>query len=347
MPYRRLIFFGAVAVALPACFLYGFLSGATRLPPYPWLTAIRQRLQASGDARFTAVPAEFANLDLHPLMRLASSTDVSARRAQITELLWHRPDVPHNRMPDRVERGVSDPRFADLKNLSRIDRLTVTMEYGVDSVVYLLHPLQARRGLVIYHEGHEGNGDIRQGKATVQFFLARGYTVAAFALPLLGENSRPVVALPTAGSLQLTLHQQFALLSGPEFTPLKFFVEPVVAVLNFAQDDETLAPIAMVGISGGGWVTELVAAVDPRITASYPVAGSLPIALRTPDEFWDWEEYAPELFAITNELEIYALGAVGAGRRQLQIFNQYDPCCFSGVRFRQYDTLVAQTVTQL
>ncbi|MDD5110310.1 MAG: hypothetical protein PHI63_03770, partial [Patescibacteria group bacterium] len=38
---------------------------------------------------------------------------------------------------------------------------------------------------------------------------------------------------------------------------------------------------------------------------------------------------------------------VGAGRRQLQIFNQYDPCCFSGVRFRQYDTLVAQTVTQL
>ena len=34
--------------------------------------------------------------------------------------------------------------------------------------------------------------------------------------------------------------------------------------------------IVMAGLSGGGWTTTISAAIDPRITLSMPIAGSMP-----------------------------------------------------------------------
>ena len=38
----------------------------------------------------------------------------------------------------------------------------------------------------------------------------------------------------------------------------------------------------MAGLSGGGWTTTFAAAIDKRITGSFPIAGSVPCSMRNP-----------------------------------------------------------------
>ena len=56
-----------------------------------------------------------------------------------------------------VESDISDSRYNDFQNLKRIDRLTVEMEYGINSVSYLFIPEQSSEKLILYHQGHGGD----------------------------------------------------------------------------------------------------------------------------------------------------------------------------------------------
>ena len=60
-----------------------------------------------------------------------------------------------------------------------------------------------------------------------------------------------------------------------------YFIEPVVLSINHAlalgYDPHR---IYLMGKSGGGWTTTLAAAVDPRITVSFPIAGSVPLDIK-------------------------------------------------------------------
>jgi PhoPQ-activated pathogenicity-related protein len=48
--------------------------------------------------------------------------------------------------------------------------------------------------------------------------------------------------------------------------------------VGWCADAEALGykHIVMAGLSGGGWTTTISAAIDPRITLSMPIAGSMP-----------------------------------------------------------------------
>ena len=69
---------------------------------------------------------------------------------------------------------------------------------------------------------------------------------------------------------------------------IRFFVEPVVLTINYAIGVLGYSSVLMMGKSGGGWTTTLAAALDPRIGASFAVAGSLP--LRFQPRQWDFEQ---------------------------------------------------------
>jgi len=122
--------------------------------------------------------------------------------------------------------------------------------------------------------------------------------------------------------------------------PVKYFVEPVIAVLNFIEERYNFSLVSMVGLSGGGWTTTLAAALDPRIRYSFPVAGSLPLFLRSSRDWGDYEQTVPELYQVTNYLELYVMGFYGEKRKQIQILNRYDPCCFSGEKAYFYGDAV-------
>jgi hypothetical protein len=97
----------------------------------------------------------------------------------------------------------------------------------------------------------------------------------------------------------------------------------------------------MAGLSGGGWTTTLYAAIDPTITMSFPVAGTIPLHLRSSGSVGDTEQFLPAFYKIAGYPDLYVLGSYGAGRKQVQILNRRDDCCF-GERQHQgkmsYDT---------
>jgi hypothetical protein len=84
----------------------------------------------------------------------------------------------------------------------------------------------------------------------------------------------------------------------------------------------------MIGLSGGGWTTTVYAAIDPTIRCSFPVAGTIPLYLRTGGSVGDREQIEPTFYGIAGYPDLYVLGAHGRGRRQVQILVRRDDCCF-------------------
>lgn len=104
----------------------------------------------------------------------------------------------------------------------------------------------------------------------------------------------------------------------------------------------------MVGISGGGWTTVVYSAIDPRISTSYSVAGSYPLFMQSSFKtLSDYEVVIPEFYQIANYLELYIMASYGEDRKFIQIFNEFDRCCWSGDGFKIYEDNVKNITTKL
>jgi hypothetical protein len=116
--------------------------------------------------------------------------------------------------------------------------------------------------------------------------------------------------------------------------PLRLFLESTAIGLNHVKHPDTRSDLPpyrtfhMIGLSGGGWTTTVYAAVDPTICCSFPVAGTLPLYLRSGGSVGDREQFEPEFYRLAGYLDLYLLGAAGAGRTQVQILVRKDDCCF-------------------
>lgn len=331
-----------------AALLYGMWSARHGLPPYPWLRDLRGRITASGTPgqRSRSIAEEYLQTDPSRILSIENADDAEALRKRLLTYLWGEAALP-SRLPSAVEEGVSDPRFADIPPLERIDKLTVAMEFGLRSYLYHFHPQRPNGRVVLYHQGHRGGFIL--GKAQIARFLDEGYAVIAISMPLKGPNPQPTIELPRLGRLKLTTHDQMKFLAPEHGHPIRYFVEPVVVALNYLEEAEACSTVAMVGISGGGWTTTLAAAVDPRIRWSFPVAGSYPIYLRSDSrrDWGDYEQTEPGIYETANYLELYVLGSSGPGRKQLQMFNEFDPCCFAGSKWKTYAGVVTRRVHRL
>ena len=85
--------------------------------------------------------------------------------------------------------------------------------------------------------------------------------------------------------------------------------------------------VAVSGLSGGGWQTIFLSALDPRVTLSNPVAGYSSFATRArfPSDLGDTEQTPCDLGTVVD----YAhLTAMRAPRPTLLTFNARDNCCF-------------------
>jgi hypothetical protein len=72
-----------------------------------------------------------------------------------------------------------------------------------------------------------------------------------------------------------------------------------------------------------------MAAIDDRIKYSFSVAGSMPLYYRSGGSMGDIEQFLPELYRdVAGYPDLYVLGAFGKGRKQVQILNRNDDCCF-------------------
>jgi hypothetical protein len=306
-------------------------------PPRP-VARVNREIAARHGAEYRTMPQAAVGVDADSLITVQSAADVAARRARLIAYVWKGAGLP-TRLP-RVRTGVSVPPLASLPHVHRVDELSVPLTYGMSSRVFHALPRPPGNGQVaVYHNGHgEPAGAML---ATVAALLQRGYSVLVLAMPFMHWN-----APPGRGAAS----HDFARRESARFSALTFFLDPVAVAVNHAVAVHRPASVQMIGLSGGGWTTTVYAAIDPRVTRSYPVAGSLPFYLRgaapnVTSSAGDWEQRRdtlPGFYGAAGYLDLYVMAAAGPGRRQLQILNRFDPCCFSGVGHRSYAPAVAQ-----
>jgi len=279
--------------------------------------------------------------DIVGLIKIQDSKDIKFKKLHIINYIWKTNTLP-SKLPDNIQKNFSDVRFENIENLEHIEKIEMSMDYmscknicvehrlNLKSNSYLFLPEKSNNKLIIYHQGHAGGFVL--GKDIISDFLKEGYSVLAFSMPLVGDNNQPIADLGHFGKIKLTQHDQLALLETPDGeSPIKFFVEPIIVSLNYIEENYNFESYYMVGISGGGWTTTLVTALDDRISKSYSVAGSLPFFLRNDaQDLGDYEQRLTSLYKIANYLELYTMSSHGEERKHVQIFNKFDPCCFAG-----------------
>ena len=343
---KTIVLIPSLIVLIGIVFIFGLTVGVYKIFPY-------EILDSSLDAIKEEAPTEnnqfIIQSDLNILVRIDGESDIEKKRNDLTEFFWNVGSlqrVQHDGQLPEIESDIYDSRYNDLQNLKRIDKLTVEMEYGIDSVSYLLLPEESNQKLIIYHHGHDG--DFILGSDTIQFFLERNFTVLAMTMPLVGMNNQPIVGIDGFGEIKLISHDQLNLLEKNKFNPMKLFINPIQMNLNYLDKEYDFKRYSIVGLSGGGWIGLVYSAIDDRISDSFSIASSLPFYLRVDArDIGDYEQTNVNLYKITNYLELYILAAYGDDRKHIQIFNKDDPCCYSGIGYESYEFFIKDKLVEL
>ena len=327
-------------------FIFGLSVGAYKIFPYD---ALNSSLDVIKEETPSADVQVIMQADLEQLVKINDEFDIEQKRIELVEFFWdvkslHR--VQYSGELPKIESDISDSRYNDFQNLKRIDRLTVKMDYDVNSISYIFIPKESNQKLIFYHHGHDG--DFILGKNTIQFFLDRNFTVVAMTMPLVGMNSQPIIEIDGLGPTKLISHNQFSLLKSDIFNPMKFFIHPIQVNMNFLEKEYEFERYSIVGLSGGGWTSVVYSAIDDRITDSVSVAGSIPFYLRVNErDIGDYEQTNIDLYKIANYLELYVLSGYGNDRKHIQFFNKNDPCCFSGYGYESYEFFIDNKLEEL
>ena len=343
---KTIVLIPSLIVLIGIVFIFGLTVGVYKIFPY-------EILDSSLDAIKEEAPTEnnqfITQSDLNTLVRIDGKSDIEKKRNDLTEFFWNVGSlqrVQHDGQLPEIESDIYDSRYNDLQNLKRIDKLTVEMEYGIDSVSYLLLPEESNQKLILYHHGHDG--DFILGSDTIQFFLERNFTVLAMTMPLVGMNNQPIVGIDGFGEMKLISHDQFNLLEKNKFNPMKLFIHPIQVNLNYLDKEYDFKRYSIIGLSGGGWTGLVYSAIDDRISDSFSIASSLPFYLRVDArDIGDYEQTNVNLYKITNYLELYVLAGYGDDRKHIQIFNKNDPCCYSGIGYESYEFFIKDKLVEL
>ena len=323
-----------------ATFSYGLFVGHYEIFPFEMLSEIKKFPYESESNTRLQIYQDLSNDDLISFQSIA---DIDNTKQTLIEYIWNDSKLPIE-LPTKHEYDVKDRIADELQNLDRIDSFTVEMKYGVNSISYLFIAKNSNDKLVIYHQGHNAislNGfddhSFDQDIPLIQNFLDNNYSVLIFSMPGKGMNNEPIIDHEKFGNFKLNSHDHFHLLEAKNFHPIQFFLEPVVITLNQIEKDYSFVTYSMMGLSGGGWTTIVVSAVDDRISESYSIAGSFPIWLRSDSrDYGDYEQTIPEFYQIANYEELYFLSAYGDNRRLVLFYNEFDPCCFSGELYNKF-----------
>ena len=161
-------------------------------------------------------------------------------------------------------------------NVDTVETLTVTMEYGMTSLITIVTPIHPARIVTIYHHGHANFSEYNPGFVpSINALLSAGHTVAIISMPFLQPNVKPLI------TPRSTISTHDDLVKLPRTSPsseLKFFLQPVFQTVDEFSESHPDWQIQLAGLSGGGWTTVVAAAIDARINYSVSIAGSAPFS---------------------------------------------------------------------
>ena len=324
---------GIIIPIIIVVFFYGVAVGLFEYFPYEGLNQTKKIIFNEETDEHIITSTSFEKFDASSIIEIETKKDLNSKRTALINYIW-KDQIP-TKLPTNIEEHFIDDTFSDIKNLKRVDKITIEMEYGVNSIAYFFIPHESNNKLIIYHHGHAG--DFMLEKNTLAFFLNNGYSIVGFNMPLKGTNNQPVIETSDFGLVKFISHKQFPLLESSKFSPMKYFVEPIVLSLNFIDKNYDYDSYNMIGISGGGWTTIIYSAIDERISQSYSVAGSYPLHLRYETKnLGDYEQTNPNIYRISNYLELYTMSSSGDNRKLVQLFIYNDPCCFQAELYEKF-----------
>ena len=324
---------GIIIPIIIVVFFYGVVVGLYGYFPYEVLNQTKKTLFNEGTDEHIITSTSFEKFDASSIIEIETKKDLNSKRTALINYIW-KDQIP-TKLPTNIEEHFIDDTFSDIKNLKRLDKITIEMEHGINSIAYFFTPYESNNKLIIYHHGHAG--DFSLEKNTLASFLNNGYSVVGFNMPLIGMNNQPVIETSDFGPIKFISHNQFSLLESPKFSPIKYFVEPIALSLNYIDKNYDFDSYYMVGLSGGGWITVLYSAIDERISESYSVAGSYPLHLRHETKnIGDYEQFNPNIYRISNYLELYTMSSFGDNRKLVQLFIYNDPCCFQAELYDKF-----------
>ena len=329
----RLRILGIMIPIIIVAFSYGIAVGLYEYFPYEGLNQTKKIILNESTDEPIITSTDFARFDTSSIIGIETREDINYRKTSLIKYIWK--DQMPTKLPTSIEENFIDENFNDVKNLKQLDKITIEMEHGVNSIAYFFIPHESNNKLIIYHHGHAG--DFVLEKNTITFFLNNGYSILAFNMPLKGMNNQPVIETSDFGPVKFISHKQFPLLESSKFSPIKYFVEPIALSLNFIDQNYDYDDYYMVGISGGGWTTVLYSAIDQRVSQSYSIAGSYPLHLRyEAKNLGDYEQNNPNIYRISNYLELYTMSSFGNDRKLVQLFIYNDPCCFQAELYEKF-----------
>ena len=324
---------GIIIPIIIVVFFYGVAVGLFEYFPYEGLNQTKKIIFNEETDEHIITSTSFEKFDASSIIEIETKKDLNSKRTALINYIWK--DQISTKLPTNIEEHFIDDTFSDIKNLKRLDKITIEMEHGINSIAYFFTPYESNNKLIIYHHGHAG--DFSLEKNTLASFLNNGYSVVGFNMPLIGMNNQPVIETSDFGPIKFISHNQFSLLESPKFSPIKYFVEPITLSLNYIDENYDFDSYYMVGLSGGGWITVLYSAIDERISESYSVAGSYPLHLRHETKnIGDYEQLNPNIYRISNYLELYTMSSFGDNRKLVQLFTYNDPCCFQAELYDKF-----------
>ena len=203
-------------------FLTGVYVGSYKVFPYYVLNDVKQII-LDEKIPIDEVDYSFSNMNsVKPILSINNETDIQNKRQKLIEFIWNSEELPYTSLPIDIQKNIVDEKFQQLKNLQQIDKLTIEMEFDVNSISYLFIPESSNNKLIIYHQGHDGG--FENGKKTIQTFLNEGFHVLAFSMPLKGYNSQPEILDPSLGTIKLINHNSLRFIESDTFSPTKSFV---------------------------------------------------------------------------------------------------------------------------
>ncbi len=326
---------------LAALVLVATFAGLAKLF-YEWdpTRVLLKRWTADSPYKYEEVHPRFLATDPASLIRVRDSAAAQDARTRLTAAIWGDTGRPLDLLPEAASAIEPDARQAALEGIATIERLTLPLPAGFTGRIDRLRPAQASGRVVLFQNGHGGTGSYLDHGRHIGRLLSAGYTVLALNLP----SGQPVTDIPGIGPYKLHPWRALDLVDHP----LRLHFTPVVAAVNAALHGGA-ETVDMIGFSAGGWITMVAAAVDPRIRRSYPVAGGYPLYLRSGEERNQSPrpQYYRPLITAANYLEMFVLAAEGTNRRQLQVFNRYDRCCYNNVKGRVYEAAVREAAGAL
>jgi hypothetical protein len=337
----RSIDLSAVALCIAALAAIAFLwnsesrdGEAPAQPPQARVTEDSGKSPAAGktDTKPAKTPIETAllttpwpRIDVTKHMRIHDRASAEKVRADIVKFVW-----PSGR-------PLSDPLTKQSDNSFPSTELwTLTMKHGIVSRMFFVRARSADAScLFIYHDGHghptRSLTALPIVRTLVERFTSRGCDVLLLSMPLYRDNHDERFQSKQP-------HDELRAFETSDFSPLSYFIDPVIRAIDEATKRHTYARIGMSGLSGGGWTTTFAGAVEPRIKYLYAVAGSMPFAVDVPPELvlgrnvsslrGDYEESHFIFREVADYLDFYLLDVYGPGRRAINFYLQKDDRCF-------------------